>query len=121
MGVFDWSDINLLVYVMIGAGVAILPILLGVLIMELQKRNKNRRCPKLLVDATVHCKWAHGSKHYRRTFYTHTTYSYHVAFELESGKLMDFRLPFAEYDVLEKGERGILSFQGTQYLGFERK
>lgn len=34
---------------------------------------------------------------------------------------MELRVPGDAYGLLVEGDTGILSFQGTRYLGFERK
>ncbi len=38
-----------------------------------------------------------------------------------SGDRMELRLSGSEYGMLAEGDRGQLSFQGTRYLGFERR
>ncbi|MBO6004558.1 MAG: DUF2500 domain-containing protein [Verrucomicrobia bacterium] len=49
--------------------------------------------------------------------YTH----YFVTFELEKGNRVELGVKDAEYGMLAEGDRGMLSFQGTRYLGFEQK
>ncbi len=46
---------------------------------------------------------------------------YYLTFEVESGDRMEFEVEGEEYGLLAEGDRGILNFQGTRYLGFERK
>lgn len=52
--------------------------------------------------------------------YTHTSTSYYITFQVESGDRMEFLVPSAEYGLLVPGDRGRLTFQGTRYLGFAR-
>lgn len=47
--------------------------------------------------------------------------TYHYAtFELLSGQRMEFWIEGAEYGVLIEGDVGVLSYQGTRFLGFQR-
>lgn len=47
--------------------------------------------------------------------------SYYVTFEVQSGDRMELKVPRSEFGLLVEGDEGVLSFQGTRYLGFERK
>ena len=47
--------------------------------------------------------------------------AYYVTFEVASDDRMELRLSGSEYGMLAEGDRGQLSFQGTRYLGFERR
>ena len=49
--------------------------------------------------------------------YTH----YFVTFELEKGQRLELGVKDAEYGMLAEGDQGMLSYQGTRYLGFEQK
>ncbi|RDW20264.1 DUF2500 domain-containing protein [Oceanobacillus arenosus] len=91
--------------------------------------RKNEQSPKLKVAAEVKSKRAEVSRsanmnhhnddqHYHSSSSTHT--SYFVTFEFESGDRSEFHLSGNEYGLLSEGDIGMLSFQGTRYLGFER-
>ena len=85
--------------------------------------NKNNNSPRLTVPATVVSKRAdvshrhHAGEHH----HTHTSTSYYVTFEVESGDRMELHMSGTEYGLLVEGDKGNLSFQGTRYLGFERE
>ena len=49
------------------------------------------------------------------------TTHYFVTFELESGDRLEFEVHGDEYGKTAEGDRGILTFQGTRYLGFRRE
>ena len=53
----------------------------------------------------------------------HTTHSttYYVTFQVESGDRMELHVAGHEFGMLIEGDRGMLTFQGIRYLGFERK
>ena len=46
---------------------------------------------------------------------------YYVTFQVESGDRMELSVRGKEYGLLAEGDYGRLTFQGTRYLGFQRK
>lgn len=82
--------------------------------------NKNNHSPRLSVDATVVAKRSHHSHHHHGHGVHHST-SYHVTFEVQSGDRMELRVMASEFGMLVEGDFGTLTFQGTRYLGFDRK
>ena len=50
-----------------------------------------------------------------------TSTTYYVTFQVESGDRMELHLSGCEFGMLAEGDKGKLSFQGTRYLGFERR
>lgn len=87
--------------------------------------NKNNNSPRLTVPATIvdkrtnvthlHHNGAGGHHHH------HTSTTYYVTFQVDSGDRMELQVNGTECGMLIEGDRGELSFQGTRYLGFERK
>lgn len=47
--------------------------------------------------------------------------SYYVTFQVESGDRMELSIRGSGYGMLAEGDVGMLSFQGTRYLGYERE
>ena len=89
--------------------------------------NKNNHSPRLTVPATIVAKRTNVSHHHHHnhggTGMPHTTHSttYYVTFQVESGDRMELHVAGHEFGMLIEGDRGMLTFQGTRYLGFERK
>lgn len=88
--------------------------------------NKNNHSPRLTVDSRVVAKRTEVSHHHHGgagTNAVHNTSStyYYLTFEVESGDRMEFLVSGNEYGMLAEGDYGKLTFQGTRYLGFERK
>ena len=85
--------------------------------------NKNNHSPRLTVPATIVAKRADVSHHRHSNgtgmHHTHST-TYYVTFQVESGDRMELHVAGYEYGMLIEGDRGMLTFQGTRYLGFER-
>ena len=94
-----------------------------VIVRGIGQWNKNNNSPRLTVPATVVSKRAdvshrhHAGEHH----HTHTSTSYYVTLEVESGDRMELHMSGTEYGLLIEGDKGKLSFQGTRYLGFERE
>ncbi|QTD43392.1 DUF2500 domain-containing protein [Sporosarcina sp. Te-1] len=80
--------------------------------------SSNNNSPKLSVPAQVVAKrthtWGGSGDSSART-------SYYATFQVESGDRMELQLSGTETGMLAEGDIGILTFQGTRYLGFERK
>lgn len=87
--------------------------------------NKNNNSPKLTVPVTVVSKRTDVTHHHHGGANTHhhhhTSTTYYVTFQVESGDRMEFYVDGYEYGMLVEGDKGMLSFQGTRYLGFERQ
>ncbi len=91
--------------------------------------HKNEQSPKLSVPAIVTSKRTDITRsanihhqhdnHLHHNSSTHTRYF--VTFEFESGDRSEFHVSGKEYGLLSEGDIGKLTFQGTRYLGFERK
>jgi cytoskeletal protein RodZ len=90
--------------------------------------HQNEQSPKLSVPAIVKTKRSkvsrssnmhhHHDNHVHHSSSTHT--SYYVTFEFESGDRSEFHISGKEYGLLSENDTGVLTFQGTRYLGFER-
>ena len=86
--------------------------------------NKNNHSPRLTVPATVVSKRTHTShRHHHGTHshhHSHSSTSYYVTFEFSSTDRIELLVPSYEFGLLLEDDQGMLSFQGTRYLGFER-
>ena len=88
--------------------------------------HKNNNSPRLTVPAVVVTKRADVSHHHSNTgvnnhHHHHSSTSYYVTFQVESGDRMELHMAGSEYGMLAEGDAGLLTFQGTRYLGFERQ
>ena len=103
--------IMLLVFVLVLGSIIV------TLIRGVGEWNKNNQSPKLTVPATVVAK---RSDVHRGLETMHTFTSYYVTFQVESGDRMEFEVSDMEYGMLAEGDWGMLTFQGTRYLNFQR-
>ena len=90
------------------------------IIRGISEWGKNNASPRLTVDAHIVTKRDHRTHHHHGNGHSHTSSSYYVTFEVESGDRMELRVSGSEYGMLAEGDRGKLTFQGTRYLSFER-
>ena len=103
-------------------------IVIGTFIMTavrgLSEWNSNNNSPRLSVNATIVSKRADVSYHHHHhaNGHTHRTSSttYYVTFQVDSNDRMELKVPGGEYGMLVEGDYGVLTFQGTRYLGFDR-
>lgn len=86
--------------------------------------RKNELSPRLTVAATVVAKRGHTSRDpYCKTCQVNASEistSYYVTFRFESGDRLELHVPSHEIGYLTEGDRGMLTFQGTRFLSFER-
>ena len=97
--------------------VLVFGIIIVTMIRGVGEWNKNNQSPKLTVPATVVAK---RSDVHRGIETMHTFTSYYVTFQVESGDRMEFEVSDMEYGMLAEGDWGMLTFQGTRYLNFQR-
>ena len=99
-----------------------LGIVIGGLFHNISRWHKDEKSPRLTVDATVISRRTARSRPMTNKRYSGRDYTnYYATFQFESGDRMELQMQGHEYGLIVEGDRGKLSFQGTRYLGFERK
>ena len=88
-----------------------------VLVRGLREWSRNNASPRLSVPATVVTK--RRAHHHNASTHTSST-TYYATFQFESGDRLELRLPWHDAGMIAEGDHGILHFQGTRYLGFDR-
>lgn len=91
-----------------------------VLVKGISQWNENNHSPRLTVPVTVVAKRTNVSHHLHDNHTSRST-SYYVTFQVESGDRMELQMQGHEYGLIVEGDRGVLTFQGTRFLSFERK
>lgn len=104
--------INLPTFMMIQLGFGLF-MFLGIIGVALFYIIRNNRKPKLKVSATVVAK--RTSSHRKAT-----DRHYFVTFQVESGDRIEFWVDSFQYSELIQDDCGILTFQGTRFIAFER-
>ena len=91
--------------------------------------HKNNQSPRLSVTATIVAKRENITHHSHANagdlsgghgYYSTSSTSYYVTFQVESGDRIELPVSGREYGMLAEGDIGKLTFQGTRYLLFER-
>ncbi len=115
---FDMFGIMFSIVFMMVMGVFVVTFVKGI-----SQWNKNNNSPRLTVPATVVAKRTNVSHHHGGVdnHHHHTSTTYYVTFQVQSGYRMELHMSGHEYGLLIEGDEGMLSFQGTRYLGFERQ
>lgn len=93
-------------------------VFIWVIIMNIGQWFKNENSPRLTVPAKI-VDMRRKTHHHHSNGHHHHSHTYHVTFEVESGDRMELKVSRSEYGLLVVGDSGMLSFQGTRYLGFE--
>lgn len=110
-----FGDIQAMVSILF---VIVIGMFLFIAVKGLGEWGKNNHSPRLTVSAVIVAKRTDvhrsGGTHHR------TSTTYYITFQLENGERMEFRTAGSEYGLLVEGDTGLLTFQGTRYLGFER-
>ena len=86
--------------------------------------QRNNNSPRLTVPATVvnkRTQVGHRHHHHDSHIHSYNYTSYFVTFQVESGDRMELEVPGGESGLLIEGDTGLLTFQGTRFLGFERR
>ena len=91
-----------------------------VIFQNVRQWNRNNQSPRLTVNAKVIAKRTNVSRHHSNG-HTHRSTTYYVTFEVESGDRMELHLSGSQYGLIVEGDRGLLTFQGTRFLNFERQ
>ncbi len=94
-------------------------VVIGVFIMAFVKgisqQRRNAASPRLKVEALVVAKRSHVSRHS-----DHPATRYYATFEVESGDRMEFAMSGPDFGMLAEGDFGLLEFQGSDFVSFER-
>ena len=103
--------------------VMVIGIFIVTIVKGLDQWNKNNHAPRLTVPVTVVSKRTNVSHHHHAGEHHHSTTStsYYVTFQVESGDRMELHVRGSQYGLMVEGDRGLLTFQGTRFLNFERQ
>ena len=81
--------------------------------------NADNAAPRLTVPARIVAKRADHSG-FRHNMHAHSNTEYFITFEVDSGDRMEFSMEGEDFGLLAEGDVGLLTFQGSRYLGFDR-
>ena len=97
--------------------VLVVGLMVVMVIRNVAEWGRNNASPRLSSPATVVGKRERHYSHHNGGGGT----TYYATFQFESGDRLELRLPDRDAGLLAEGDRGMLHFQGTRFLGFERQ
>jgi len=117
---------NLMMVAMFVFLLTALGILIYVMIQNIRQWQRNNASPVLSEPATLVAKRSDVQHHAQQNGpnqmgQSYASTLYFATFELTNGQRIEFRLKNNEFGLLAEGDQGILTYQGTRYLDFERK
>lgn len=116
--------------VITAAIIAVIVVIIFRSIRGISTWNKNNHSPQLTVPVLLVSKRMEVSGHSHGNagdasgvngYHTTSSTWYYATFQFASGDRMEFKVDGSEYGMLAEGDEGSLTFQGTRYLGFERR
>ena len=107
-------------YIFLAMFVLIFGFILFTVGKSISQWNRNNHSPRLTVDALVVGKRTNVSRHRGANDMYHTSTTYYVTFQVESGDRLELLMTGTEYGLLVEGDRGKLTFQVTRFLEFSR-
>ncbi len=123
----EFSLFNVMFYLIFGT---VIVLFIVTAVKGIGTWHKNNNSPRLTVEATVVSKRQNVDVHHHpnggdatgaQGMHTTTSTTYYVTFQVASGDRMELHVGGREYGMLAEGDFGELTFQGTRYLGFERR
>ena len=127
---FDWMFTLVPIFIGVIFVIMLISIISG-LSRNAKRERKNDQSPRVTADVKVVSKRMEvgGNRNNRRmgadgmmeNGYSYSYSDYFVTFEFDSGDRLELPVDGSDYGLLVEGDQGKLSFQGTRYLGFERK
>lgn len=106
------------------AFLAMFLLVIGIILMTVIRQwHKDRRAPRLIVNAKVRAKRIQETRHRRRRgkrYHVVSSFTYYATFQVEGDDQIEFFLRKYEYNQLKEGDCGKLCFQGMRYLSFEK-
>ena len=102
-------------------------VIIFVIIRGITEWGRNNASPRISAEAKIVAKRlsvSGGIHHHGGHGYMHhgvSSTTYYATFEFATGDRKEFHVPYREYGLIAEGDTGILTFQGTRYISFDRK
>ena len=90
---------------------------IGIAVRGIMEWSKNSNSPRIPEQARVVAKRTYTSGN---TGDASASTTYYITFEFLSGDRKEFYVPYREYGMIAEGDDGVLTFQGTRFISFER-
>lgn len=128
---FSFGLLSMIPLLVVLGFITIFIMIIVTIVKGIGQRQYNNQQPVLSVSAKIVSRRTDVSSHHHHHpghdpanhmghHQHHSSTSYFLTFEVESGSRMEFHVSSQEYGLLVEGDMGKLTFQGTRFLGFER-
>ena len=97
--------------------IIVIGVFVVVAVRGISQWTKNNNSPRIPVQARAVTKRAYTSGGVGDTS---ASTSYYVTFQFLSGDRKEFHVPYREYGLIAENDDGILTFQGSRFISFER-
>lgn len=92
-----------------------------IIIRNVKEWSYNNKQPIIPVEATVISKRTNVSHHHHGDTHASSSTTYYVTFQFDNGERLELSVSGEKYGLMAEGDKGVLSFQGTRFISFERK
>ncbi|UQZ37069.1 DUF2500 domain-containing protein [Paenibacillus sp. PK3_47] len=82
--------------------------------------SRNNKAPLQTVPARIVSKRSEVRQQAQEDTSSRTSTTYYLTFEDETGLRTEFKVEGSEFGMSAEGDRGVLTYQGTRYRGFQR-
>lgn len=83
--------------------------------------SRNNSSPMLTTPARIVSKRSELRQQQSQEEGVSSRTSYYITYETENGERMEFKVDGNVYGMSAEGDRGLLTYQGTRYHGFQRQ
>lgn len=83
--------------------------------------SRNNKSPLQTIPARIVSKRSEVKQQTQDDSASRTSTTYYLTFEDEDGVRIEFKVDGSEYGMSAEGDRGMLTYQGTRYHGFQRR
>ena len=113
-GFFDFGFLPIIVSIIF---IAVFGLFAFLIIRGIVTWSKNNNSPKISANARIVAKRAHVFGGMNNTS---ASTSYYATFEFDTGDRLELQIYNNEFGLLAEGDKGVLIFQGTRFLSFQR-
>lgn len=123
--IFEGAMFSIIPMIVVIIFVIVISMFIITAVKGVKQWNYNNEQPVLTVEAKVVSKRTNVSRHHHNNsndhMHSHTSTTYYVTFQVESGDRIELMLSGEEFGQLVESDSGKLTFQGTRYKGFIRE
>lgn len=119
---FEMGMFNIMSFVFPIFFIVFFAMFIFVIVNNIKEWSHNNKQPIIPVNSTIISKRANVSHHHHgETHATSSSTTYYVTFQFDNGERIELTVSGEQYGLMAEGDKGVLSFQGTRFISFDRK